>query len=91
MTGGKSGRVFGIDFDRAAGRSATANGSEGVANDSDGVLGTEAGKFHENGSEGVANDNDGVLGTEAGKFHDGPSNLARRNAAANGNITRGEG
>ena len=35
----------------------------------------------------TAND---VLGTEAENFHDGPSNLARRNAAANSNILRGE-
>ena len=68
MAGRESGRGFGIDFDRAAGRPAAANGSEGVANDSDGVLGTEAGKFHE-----------------------GASNLAHRNAAANGNFVRGEG
>jgi hypothetical protein len=36
-------------------------------------------------------DSNDVLGTEAEKFHDGPSNLARRNAAANSNILRGEG
>ena len=40
MVGGKSGRVFGIDFGRAVGRSAAANGI-------DDVLGTEAGKFHD--------------------------------------------
>ena len=50
-----------------------ATGRAAAANDSDCVFGTEA-----NGSNSV-------LGTEAGKFHDGASNLARRNAAANGN------
>ena len=43
------------------------------------------------GRETEANGSDDVLGTEAGKFHDGPSNLARRNAPANGNVVRGEG
>jgi hypothetical protein len=40
MTRRKSGRNIGIDFGRAAGR-------EAETNESDGVLGTEAGKFHD--------------------------------------------
>jgi hypothetical protein len=47
MARGKSGRVSGINFGRAARRSAAAIGSEGVANGSDGMLGTEAGKVHD--------------------------------------------
>ena len=85
MTGGKSGRVSGINFGRAARRSATAN-------DIDDVLGTEAGKFHDgpgNIARRIAARQKGIAarpgcygGADAAEVHDGPSNLARGIAAA---------
>ena len=68
----KSGSVSGINFGRVARRSATAIGSEGVANDSDGVLGTEAGKVH----DGPSNLARGIAAR--------PGNLARGIAARPG-------